>query len=178
MYAIANERDDSYWNGILTPVASHLQRCRILRSHSCHGEVTVQEAEDGTVRAVGWGGSVDLLFFNPAEYLRTHPHIEEVWWETINDDTYSASTGGSANDVGRVGTVHSSSVHGNDSTATSEGASVASSSVPIQAALVIRRREFSYNLAVEIRAMQHDAFDQYGFLPPAARYFLSTLHGR
>lgn len=177
LYPIPAQGDPRWGDiGILPPRTD--RSIRILRSHHTVGLLGIGVSPDGTTRAIDWGGVPALLLLNPFEYLWTHPEVEEVWMETVDDDTYSESHG--TGNAGRVSSVYSHSNNGGDtaSVRTSTTESSASSYTPFEGALVLRRSEFSYDLARIIREMQHEAFDELGIDPPAVAYFRNTLHGR
>ena len=155
---------------------------RILFSHHTRGLLGIGVADDGTTRAIDWGGVPALVLFNPLQYLLTHPFVEEVWMETVDDDTYSSSRGSGHRE--RVSSVYSTTSGGGDSSSDRMGdaavsvvSSSASSLESFEGALVLRRSEFNFDVAYYIREMQREVFDEAGVVPPPVEYFRNTLHG-
>ena len=155
------------WRAVLTPVEPHEQRSRVLYSRNTLGTIITAVDEQGVDRIFDFSQCPDLLFLNPLMYFLRHPTIEDIYVETVDEDDYSVSHGTAS--IGRVSTAASDSV-GSQSARTHE--------TPLDAALFLRRSEFRYELALLIRAMQHDIFDRWGMHPPPADAFTDLIHSR
>ena len=166
LYAIPLASDDC-WRRVCEPVDRTLQRSRVLYSRNTHGTIITGIDDQGLERIYDFSQCPDLLFLNPLAYFLRHPEIEDIYVETIDDDDYSVSHGTAS--IGRVSTAASDSV-GSQSARTHE--------TPLEAALFLRRSEFRYELALLLRAMQHDVFDRWGMLPPPADAFSDVIHSR
>lgn len=168
LYDIPPRSDDVWRRILLGPPEGERPRSRIMRSHHTRGEAGTILDHQRVERVVDWSLLPDLLFLNPLQWLLAHPQYLELWLEAIDDDSYSASHG-----TGSVSEVVSAA----SSTATTARTD-ATPTTDFPGALVLRRSEFTFDLAVLLRELQFEAFNTWNVCPPHSSCFLSTIHGR
>lgn len=149
-------------------------RVRVLQSRSTPGYCVYMCDDTGVARVTDWTYLPDLLMWNPLDYFVTHPHINEVWCETLDTDELSNSDGGS--DPSAICTASAASFHSSRSSS-SNGNAASDEELP-NYAIVIRRSELSYQTLIVIEAIQRDFFVRHRLGIPPAVDFTSTLHGR
>ena len=154
------------------------RRSRILRSANTQGQISlVLDATDNRVdRVIEWHQLPDLLYWNPFRYFTNEDHasIDDVWLETVDSSTYTASSGrfDPAAVISACGSVVS------DASTVSMSESNSNEEEPLSAAIVLRRSELTYPVLSGIRFLQEEYFLERNLLFPACSEFRSTLHGR
>jgi hypothetical protein len=119
----------------------------VLTHDSYEGVVVTRPSPDfnGPLRVVGWDYVPCLLFWNPLAYFVANPRVVSVWLELYDPEEEVISTS------------HASSVE------------------ELPRALVMHRREVTYESCVYIRYLQEYFFTNGELQRPGADQFTSTL---
>ena len=140
---------------------------------------------DGIDRVTQWATLPDLVFWNPFLYFLNHPKIRSVWIETDDQEGSVYSSDGESDPADVVTVVQADDPAGLPTpTKSSTGRSVAAASAasgsvhPINIALILRRDEYDYETALEIRLYQVRVLDSGVFGRRREWAFRDTLHGR
>jgi hypothetical protein len=161
------------WIRLIQPTTGDEARIRVLRSHNTPGVLFSHLDDEGVDRVDDLTSLPDLLFLNPFQYFLRHQHINAIWVEVLNTDSYTASSARS--DPADMATVTAASA-GSDAASYALTASTAGDTP--RYALVLRRTELTHELLCAYRRTQYDYFDRHLSGLPAAMEFTRTLHGR
>ena len=174
LYSLPNPQSSRWANVVKYGIPSS-QRIRVLQSANTPGIIsTCVDWQCPTVHRVNdWTTIPDLLFWNPLRFYEDHIPIIEVWMEDRDSSTYTASSGNS--DPGAMVSLAPS--------VSSSAVTVAADDddeplVAIEAAIVLRRSELTYETCYGLRHLQECYFRSQNFLFPPGDQFVGLLHGR
>ena len=165
------------WERVRAQPSTRDARIRLLRANNTVGAVVVHLGTDGIDRLSRWATIPDLVFFNPCLYFANHPEITGVWIETCVQEgplTGSYANSDPADIVTRPESTNEAGVANSVVSSSTNTGSVR----PIEAAVVIRRSEYTRSVAIHLRYLQALALHSGAYGNRHLWSFPGQLHGR